>query len=75
MSALQLTFVKQVPLNKLNALMGSISLVHNNHLVFHAQQVVYARQVYKLIVLQENFAPKDQATANSVSMDDKTKNQ
>ena len=55
--------------------MGSISLVHNNHLVFHAQQVVYARQVYKLIVLQENFAPKDQATANSVSMDDKTKNQ
>ena len=54
--------------------MGSISPAHNSHLVFHAQQEAYAEQVYKLIVLQENFARKDQATANSVSMGDKTKN-
>ena len=55
--------------------MGSTSPAHNSHHVFHARQEAYARQAYKLIVLQENFARKDQATANSVSMGDKTKNQ
>ena len=30
--------------------MGSISPAHNSHLVFHAQQEVYAKQVYKPIV-------------------------
>ena len=50
MSALQRTFVRPVLPNKLNVLMGSISLAHNSHLVFHAQQEVYAKQVYKLIV-------------------------
>ena len=75
MSVPQQTFVKLVLHNKLSVLMGSISPVHNSHLVFHARQEAYARQAYKMIVLQENFARKDQATANSVSMGDKTKNQ
>ena len=75
MSVQQLTFVRLVLLNKLNALMDSISRVHNSHLVFHAQQEVYVRQVYKLIVLPENFAHKDLVTASSVSMGGKTKNQ
>lgn len=50
MSALQQTFVRQVLHNKLNVMMGSISPAHNSHLVFHAQQEVYAKQVYKPIV-------------------------